>query len=36
MVYGAMGVVKAATKTKTIQELVDKMEIIHEEGSEII
>lgn len=36
MVYGTMGVLRAATKTKTVQELVEKMEIRHELGDEFI
>jgi hypothetical protein len=27
LVYGTMGLIKAATKTKTLQELIEKMEI---------
>ena len=27
MIYGTMGLIKAATKTKTLQELIQKMEI---------
>lgn len=36
MVYGAMGLLKSATRTKSIKELVDKMEVRHEFGDEVI
>jgi hypothetical protein len=36
MVYGAMGLIKTASKTMTVKELVSKMEIRHESGEEKI
>jgi hypothetical protein len=32
MVYGAMGLLKSATKTKSIKELVESMELRHDLG----
>lgn len=36
MVYGAMGLIKGATKTKSVKELVETMEVRHDLGEENI